>query len=469
MPADPTRFPEPTFPYPRRFWWLTRLSALGCVLVAAALGVRWWWGDVAQRRLDAVIAAAKSRGEPILVTDYAARPPPPDETNAAFYLRRSGMALKYTPTEEWALENVEALPIPPDVAEVAAATVERYGAQLTDVREARRHGDKIDWAIAIRSPMWNVLLRDLTHLRDLGRLTRAAALLAAERGDHAAALEHVHGLRFMARAANAQSFVVSQRYATYAHRAALSTLTAVMVDAPLDDAKLREEIRLLIAELRNERPHLEALRNGIRGDRAMHLDAGQLLAAEYPVLRPALQLDALRLIAQDEAMIAAAGAPTLPAARAAFPPRQPLTGPKHHARFVGNLFTNAWEDENLVKRARLLAHTRLATTALAIRLYQHDHAGRRPPTLAVLVPDYLPAVPRDPFAAGDQPILYLTNAVRPYLYTLGEDGVDDTTTRWRPSPTDLSPLDAKDGFVDLAQQNVQRPVTTRPASPVKEE
>lgn len=46
----------------------------------------------------------------------------------------------------------------------------------------------------------------------------------------------------------------------------------------------------------------------------------------------------------------------------------------------------------------------MAATALAIRLYEIDH-GQRPDTLEALVPDYLPAVPRDPFTL-DQPIGY---------------------------------------------------------------
>jgi len=71
-----------------------------------------------------------------------------------------------------------------------------------------------------------------------------------------------------------------------------------------------------------------------------------------------------------------------------------------------------------------LAERRMAATALAIRLYELDY-GRRPERLAELVPDYLPSVPGDPFAAADRPIGYVPHAPRPVLYSVNIDGVDE--------------------------------------------
>ena len=65
----------------------------------------------------------------------------------------------------------------------------------------------------------------------------------------------------------------------------------------------------------------------------------------------------------------------------------------------------------------------MAATALAIRLYELDHS-RRPETLAQLVPDYLPAVPKDPFIDNLQPIRYLPNTEPPVLYSVGYDAID---------------------------------------------
>ena len=72
-----------------------------------------------------------------------------------------------------------------------------------------------------------------------------------------------------------------------------------------------------------------------------------------------------------------------------------------------------------------LAARRMAAVALAMRLYEIDH-GRRPERLVELVPQYLPAVPADPFVAGGKrAISYLPGAKRPRLYCIGTDGEDD--------------------------------------------
>jgi hypothetical protein len=69
------------------------------------------------------------------------------------------------------------------------------------------------------------------------------------------------------------------------------------------------------------------------------------------------------------------------------------------------------------------AELRLLALACALRAYGLDHASF-PRTLAELVPDYLPAVPRDPFAHR-QVFGYLPTGAECTIYTRGEDGVDE--------------------------------------------
>jgi len=93
-----------------------------------------------------------------------------------------------------------------------------------------------------------------------------------------------------------------------------------------------------------------------------------------------------------------------------------------------------------------LTRARLAATAVAIKLYDHDH-GQRPDTLEQLVPDYLAAVPLDPMANDGSTIRYLPEGVTPafrqyarftaeekeklpkqpfaIIYSVGADGIDD--------------------------------------------
>lgn len=68
------------------------------------------------------------------------------------------------------------------------------------------------------------------------------------------------------------------------------------------------------------------------------------------------------------------------------------------------------------------ASNRLLATTLALRAYKLDH-GTYPATLQALVPQYLPAVPADPFAAA--PLRYHLQGNRYILYSVGPDGKDD--------------------------------------------
>src|SRR5262249_32407397 len=68
------------------------------------------------------------------------------------------------------------------------------------------------------------------------------------------------------------------------------------------------------------------------------------------------------------------------------------------------------------------AQWRITELRLAIRAYQQAH-GVLPSSLNALVPEYLPAVPQDPFAP--QPMVYRRKAGRAMVYSRGPDGKDD--------------------------------------------
>lgn len=70
-----------------------------------------------------------------------------------------------------------------------------------------------------------------------------------------------------------------------------------------------------------------------------------------------------------------------------------------------------------------------AATALAIRLYAQDHDGQFPTTLDALVPEYLNAVPIDPFSK-EKPLRYLLAEAgkRPILASVGLNEVADVVS-----------------------------------------
>ena len=71
-----------------------------------------------------------------------------------------------------------------------------------------------------------------------------------------------------------------------------------------------------------------------------------------------------------------------------------------------------------------LTWRRLAATGLAVRLHRARH-GHLPRTLDELVPEYLPRIPTDPFAADGRTIAYSPDGDPPIVYSIGSDGVDD--------------------------------------------
>src|SRR5271155_1503822 len=88
---------EITVPHPRRFWWLKRLTVAGLFLLLILFGLRLWWGRAAQLQLDAVIAAAQARGEPVLIDDFNEPDSdrPPDAQNAAVQFSAAAAAITY--------------------------------------------------------------------------------------------------------------------------------------------------------------------------------------------------------------------------------------------------------------------------------------------------------------------------------------------------------------------------------------
>ncbi len=75
------------------------------------------------------------------------------------------------------------------------------------------------------------------------------------------------------------------------------------------------------------------------------------------------------------------------------------------------------------KEVRCVATVRTARAALAIERWRLAHDGRLPDSLAALVPDFLPAVPTDPY--DDQPMRYKKLAVGYVVYSVGSDFADD--------------------------------------------
>jgi hypothetical protein len=74
-------------------------------------------------------------------------------------------------------------------------------------------------------------------------------------------------------------------------------------------------------------------------------------------------------------------------------------------------------------RSDALAVRRATLVAVAVERYRRAHNEALPADLTTLVPDYLDAVPSDPF--GDGPIRYVRSSTSYTTYSVGSDGIDD--------------------------------------------
>ena len=80
----------------------------------------------------------------------------------------------------------------------------------------------------------------------------------------------------------------------------------------------------------------------------------------------------------------------------------------------GNLLGGSWGNR---RKLRLHARAQLVIAAARWRL---DHDGEMPPTLDALVPQYLPAVPADPWSKDGKPLNY--DAATGVVWSVGESG-----------------------------------------------
>jgi hypothetical protein len=112
--------------------------------------------------------------------------------------------------------------------------------------------------------------------------------------------------------------------------------------------------------------------------------------------------------------------------------QQEIVRQQRHNSFL-NVFTtehtpplSRWELQTtafLLPELKIVAHERLAVTALAVERWRITHGGRPPASLTDLVPGFLPALPADPY--DGRPLRYLNRTNSYVLYSIGEDLTDD--------------------------------------------
>ncbi len=447
-------------PIPKRFWWLKRI-ALGVLVLIIALGVlRWWWGwhvdGILQAEIDRYLAA----GQPVYPADFVPVDLA-DEDNAALVLERASAVLaKLTAKQTDMLEDVyygEPALIAKHAQDVAKLLEDASEARAL-VRKARSLPGA-DWGVRIRSLLATPGFLSHAPRLMLARLLKVAAIHAHQKGNDAEAVETVRDMLGLARhvdrdpsaishmVASRISHVGANRIEDYCHKlrirgGALATGVATR-PTKAAGAATRAQVAGLIAELLDEGGSQRGL--GLAwacyGERAGYLATaesftggkavpgvapgpwGALGAVPAFVLGPLFRLDAVRMMRRETVWAEAGEQSAWPVSR---PTSATVPGAAPGLRRVTRPFSSIFIDgrECLAHiHFRTLAFLRMAAIALAIRMYELDH-GRRPERLELLVPDYLPNVPRDPFTPDRREIGYDPTAERAILFSANVGTVD---------------------------------------------
>jgi hypothetical protein len=112
---------------------------------------------------------------------------------------------------------------------------------------------------------------------------------------------------------------------------------------------------------------------------------------------------------------------------------------------------------------RTLTLRRIATLALAIRLYRVDHNEQWPASLAALTPAYLPKIPTDPFSPTSSEIRYRTDSPGgPILYSVGINGTDENGSELPAHPVPGGFTSNQWDCLDVVFHLTAPPTTTQP-------
>jgi len=420
-----------TAPHP--FSWRSAYFRSITALAVVVLAVRLVWGWHVRRLLDAQFDEIRRRGEPVEVAELKFEDVP-QERNAWTLQTRAAQA-QATGVDSPKNGNLEYPNYPPFPAEwrQMAEASERVNAPVFSLaRQARQYAGVQIHAVPLTSPMYATLLPYLNTMRQLANTLADGAIYAQVRGDDAEAVERAADLFHLARSVHHDEFLVSQLVAIGIEAVACNTAQILApglrfapggsTTRPADRAR----VRALLGRVLDDRDAWQGLRHNLVVERLGVIDSDRWQATGTWFIQPLADLDILRNNRNFEIAMRAAMATNAPQAQAtlAAMSERPLLMRPWSGRLPAGLprysrwFHLAGENFSHYFDAyfRMIAERRATAVSLAAQLFRADHR-RWPNRLDELVPEYLPAVPIDPFHDDGRPLGYVI------LQTPGAPGV----------------------------------------------
>jgi hypothetical protein len=252
--------------------------------------------------------------------------------------------------------------------------------------------------------------------RNLANILADSAEYAQLTGDDAAALERVRDVMHLAASIRQDDNIVPQLVSMGIDAMGCNALMTIAPALRLDETSspaARASARAIIDDLLDERTLRDGIRRSFVFERALHQEVRQTAAAGAWVVRPLADQQLVRdhrnFDLMLEALAAAPDKPQFVAATARLTVEHSMEdpAPAGERRFRNTPRYSRWYgddwhyDRYLETSFRVIGERRMTAVSLAAQRFRADHR-RWPNTLDELVPRYLPKVPPDPFAQGDQ-------------------------------------------------------------------
>jgi hypothetical protein len=436
---------------PSRLWGWLRALETGCqvalLIGLLSFGIRHW---IVTSRLEAEFAKLDRTDPGWRLQDIeAARAVVPDEENSALRVTDIGERLPWLPKpwieEDFATKLQDVPPqnrLAPEQLAHLIARVKDVGPILEDARGISALSRGRYPIVYARNP-WDTLLEAQQKSRRVLQLLDLDAMCRAEADDLHGALTSCRAELNVGRAIGDEPFAISQLIRVAEVMIACKTAGRILAqgEPPPDDlSKLQA-----LLEVEDAHPYWQIV---CRGERAVDnagleaVESGGITLSEWGGSRPDWQDYWFAPVLQDNVRAVHAQLFTYMARlQAAAELPAPLSDPAsqqiwHEIRQNGMnvaLVTLPALQKLAVACDRWHATLRCTTAALAAERYRHSH-GDWPPSLDVVTPDLLPAVPIDPFT-GD-PLFYRRREDGVVIYSVGPDGKDDGGINLTPSTTE---------------------------------
>jgi hypothetical protein len=425
-------------------WWI----ALAGVGVVALIGILVCAGFFISERqagqtVERELARLRALGEPTTAEEldaFYARPPADQDVTP---LLLAALAPLEGPAYEGDTKGLpivgEDIPIPPPGQpwkEQAAVEklLAKYAESLKNLHEAARRGGAARYPVKFQDGQ-DMLLPHAQSLRQGARLLKLEAHVRAHRGDAHGAAESILAIIAAGESLREEPILVCQLVRIALQGIASDTVEKLLPRAPFSEADLVQlqarfqglncdegVLRALLGERVTGLETIPGLMSNLGGGGSPGI-AGLLITRNH--------LAQTYLESMDE-VIAAARQPLpgrldeVDALEAEMKQFVKTAGPITKLRRAMAALTLPAVQASVTAGARANATAQVTATGIAAHRWRLKH-GKLPPSLQTLVPDFLPAVPADPF--DGKPLRWVIKGDELVVYSIGQNRVDDGGTR----------------------------------------